>query len=91
MSARARQAAGAAQRGDGAGRDAGMDARGRATQARVGMPAVEQRREQLPRAVADEDAARAAKARRNAWLLAGLALFFYVGYIAWMFVRANGG
>jgi hypothetical protein len=35
--------------------------------------------------------ARAAKARRNAWLLAGLALFFYVGYVAWMFIRANGG
>ena len=33
--------------------DAGMDARGRATQARAGMPAVEQCREQLPRAVAD--------------------------------------
>jgi hypothetical protein len=37
------------------------------------------------------DAARAAKVRRNAWLLAGLAVFFYVGYIAWMFVRSNGG
>jgi hypothetical protein len=33
---------------------------------------------------------RLAKARRNAWLLAGLAVFFYVGYIAWMFVRASG-
>ncbi len=33
--------------------DAGMDARGRATHARAGMPAVEQRREQLPGAVAD--------------------------------------
>jgi hypothetical protein len=64
-SARARQAAGAAQRGDGAGR---------ATRA----------------AVAGEDAMRLAKARRNAWLLAGLAVFFYVGYIAWMFVRASG-
>jgi hypothetical protein len=38
-----------------------------------------------------DDAARAAKVRRNAWLLGGLALFFYVGYIAWMFIRANGG
>jgi len=38
--------------------DAGMDARGRATQARAGMPAVEQRREQLPRAVAEEACAR---------------------------------
>ena len=37
---------------------AGMDARGRATQARAGMPAVEQRREQLPRAVADSAAVR---------------------------------
>ena len=37
------------------------------------------------------DAARLAKARRNAWLLAGLAAFFYVGYIAWMFIRANAG
>ena len=70
MSARSRQAAGAAQRSDG---DAGMDARGRAMHA----------------AIAED--ARAAKARRNAWLLAGLALFFYVGYVAWMFVRANGG
>jgi hypothetical protein len=34
-------------------RDAGMDARGRATQARAGMPEVEQRREQLPGAVAE--------------------------------------
>lgn len=33
--------------------DAGTDARGRATQARGGMPAVEQRAEQLPRAVAE--------------------------------------
>jgi len=61
------------------------------------MPAVEQRREQLPtparmpRAVAGEDAARAAKVRRNAWLLAGLALFFYFGYMAWMLVRTAGG
>jgi hypothetical protein len=33
--------------------DERMDARGRATQARAGMPEVEQRREQLPGAVAD--------------------------------------
>ena len=33
--------------------DAGRDARGRATQARAGMPEVEQRREQLPGAVAE--------------------------------------
>jgi len=38
-----------------------------------------------------DDVARVAKARRSAWLLAGLAVFFYVGYIAWMFIRANVG
>ena len=38
-----------------------------------------------------EDAARAAKARRSAWLLAGVAVFVYLGYIAWMAVRASGG
>ena len=65
-SARARQAAGAAQRGDGG---ASLDARARA--------------------IAGD--ARAARARRNAWLLAGLALLFYVGYIAWIYIRANGG
>ena len=54
------------------------------------MSEVEQRREQLPRAIA-EDAARAAKARRNAWVLAGVAAFVYLGYIAWMFVRASTG
>jgi hypothetical protein len=37
--------------------DAGMDARGRATQARAGMPEVEQRREQLPGAVAESSLA----------------------------------
>jgi hypothetical protein len=37
------------------------------------------------------DAARAAKVRRSAWLLAGLALFFYFGYLAWMFFRSAGG
>jgi hypothetical protein len=41
--------------------------------------------------VADEDAVRAAKARRNAWLLGGVAVFFYVGYMAWIFIRAGGG
>jgi hypothetical protein len=55
MSVRARQAAEAAQRGDGT------------------------------------DGARAAKARRSAWLLGGFAALFYVGYITWMFIRANGG
>ena len=43
---------------------------------RTGMSEVEQRRD--------------AKVRRSAWLLAGLALFFYVGYMAWMFVRSSG-
>ena len=38
-----------------------------------------------------EDAARAARVRRNAWLLAGCALFVYFGYIAWMIFRAVGG
>jgi len=38
-----------------------------------------------------EDAARAAKIRRSAWLLAGVAVFFYVGYMAWMVIRANVG
>ena len=71
MSERALKAPGAAQRGDG---DAGMDARGRATQGAVA-----------------EDAARAARVRRNAWLLAGCAVLVYVGYIAWMFFRAQGG
>ena len=47
--------------------------------------------EQLPKAVADKDAARAAKVRRNAWLLGGLAVFFYVGYMAWIYFRAAGG
>ena len=70
MSARGRQLAGAAKRGDG---DAGMDARSRAMTAAIA------------------EAGRAAKVRRNAWLLAGLAVFFYVGYIVWMFIRANGG
>ncbi len=39
----------------------GLDARGRAMQARAGMPAVRQRREQLPRAIAEE--------ARPLWLL----------------------
>jgi hypothetical protein len=38
-----------------------------------------------------QDAARAAKVRRSAWLLAGVAVLIYLGYIAWMAVRANGG
>ncbi len=54
------------------------------------MSEVEQRRDARGRATQAADAARAAKVRRNAWLLAGLALFFYVGYMAWMFVRSSG-
>ena len=42
-------------------------------------------------AAARGDAARAAKVRRNAWRLAGLAVFFYLAFIAWMFVRAPLG
>jgi len=41
-------------------RDAGRDAGGRAMQARAGMPEVEQRREQLPGAIADGGGERAA-------------------------------
>jgi hypothetical protein len=37
------------------------------------------------------DAARAARVRRNAWLLGGCAVFVYLGYIAWMFLQAAGG
>jgi len=36
-----------------------------------------------------EDAARAARVRRSAWLLAGLAAFFYVGFIAWNLLKAQ--
>ena len=66
------------------------------------MSEVEQRMERLPsdRALKapgaahrgdGQDAARAARVRRNAWLLAGFAVFVYLGYIAWMFFRAQGG
>ena len=66
------------------------------------MSEVEQRMERSPtsrapkaagaaRRGAPEDAARAARVRRNAWLLAGFAAFVYLGYIAWMFFRAQGG
>ena len=57
-------------------------------------PEIEQRMDagkERDRATPRADAARAAKMRRSAWLLAGLALAFYLGYIAWMFVRSNGG
>lgn len=36
-----------------------------------------------------EDAARAAKARRNAWLLAGAAVFIYVAYMITLVVRGG--
>ena len=38
-----------------------------------------------------EEAARAAKVRRNAWLLASVALAFYLGFIAWNLLRASLG
>lgn len=37
------------------------------------------------------DAARAARVRRNAWLLGGCAALVYLGYIVWMFLHAAGG
>ena len=49
---------------------------------RTGTSEVEQR---------DADAARAAKVRRNAWLLGAVAVLVYLGYIAWMAVRASSG
>jgi hypothetical protein len=60
---------------------------------RTGTSEVEQRMEQLPGAVAEGDAgaARAAKVRRNAWLLGAVAVLMYLGYIAWMAVRASSG
>jgi hypothetical protein len=67
------------------------------------MSEVEQRREQLPSERvrqatgaahrgdgAGEDAVRFAKARRNAWLLGGFAVLFYLGYMAWLLLRASG-
>jgi hypothetical protein len=38
-----------------------------------------------------DDAARAARVRRNAWLLAAFAVLVYLGYMAWMLLRASGG
>jgi len=81
--------------------DAGMDARGRATQeqlpiargratqARAGMPAVEQRMEQLPRAVADGDDL---KGGRAFFLAAGvMTIAFLVGQmLAWRQAQAQG-
>ena len=66
------------------------------------MSEVEQRMEQLPSDRAfkaagaaqrgdGDDVARAARVRRNAWLLGGVAAFVYLGYIAWIFVRGTSG
>jgi hypothetical protein len=38
-----------------------------------------------------ENGARAAKIRRTAWLLGGLAAVFYFGYMAWIVLRATYG
>jgi hypothetical protein len=38
-----------------------------------------------------EDAARAARMRRTAWLLAAFAVVFYLGYMAWMYLRTESG
>jgi hypothetical protein len=46
------------------------------------MSEVEQRR---------DDAARLAKARRNAWMLGGVALAFYLGYMLWFMIRGSIG
>ena len=39
----------------------------------------------------DDDGMRALKLRRKAWLLAGVAVLVYLGYMAWMAVRASSG
>jgi len=36
------------------------------------------------------DAARAAKVRRSAWLLAGLAVLIYAAYMVWFMLRGGG-
>jgi len=87
MNDRALKATGAAHSGDG---DAGMDARGRAMHGAIADAGMDARGRAMQGAIA-EDAARAARVRRNAWLLAGCAVLVYVGYIAWMFFRAQGG
>lgn len=58
------------------------------------MSEIEQRREQLPPGAAprgDDDAARLARARRNAWVLGGIALAFYFGYMLWFMIRSSIG
>jgi hypothetical protein len=37
------------------------------------------------------DDARRAKVRRNAWLLGGVVVLFYLGIITWYVVRAQSG
>ena len=37
------------------------------------------------------DGARDARIKRSAWLLAAFAIAFYVGYIAYYFLRSAGG
>jgi hypothetical protein len=37
------------------------------------------------------DGARMTKARRNAWLLAGFAVFVYLGYVLWFIIRGSNG
>lgn len=39
----------------------------------------------------ERDPALAARIKRTAWLIAGLAAFFYVGFIAWNVWRSNQG
>jgi hypothetical protein len=36
-----------------------------------------------------EDGARAAAIRRSAWWLAGLAVFFYVGFMVWTLIKGQ--
>jgi hypothetical protein len=54
-----------------------------------------QRRPEVSRAAKGgdaEDAARAAKMRRTAWLLAAFAVLFYLGYMSFMYLgSASGG
>jgi hypothetical protein len=38
-----------------------------------------------------EDAARLGKARRNAWVLGGVALALYLGYMVWFLIRGSIG
>jgi hypothetical protein len=38
-----------------------------------------------------QDAARAAKMRRTAWLLGAFAVLFYLGYMTWMYLRSASG